>query len=59
MDEDSSSAEVLRLLRLAAEQNYEEAQNLLGALSEGQKQDSIEALRWFKLAAVQGLSGAL
>jgi hypothetical protein len=59
MGKDESSAEAMRLLGLAAEQNYEEAQFYLGALCEGQRKDSVEALRWFKLAAAQGLSAAL
>ena len=59
MKEDASSAEAVRLLELAAGQNYEEAQTFLGAHAQDRKQDSVEALRWFKQAAAQGLSFAL
>jgi TPR repeat protein len=60
MKTDASSAMVL--FRLAAEQNYEEAQCMLGYLSAkdvNPDQDVVEALRWFKLAAAQGLPFAL
>jgi len=48
--------------RLAAAQDYDQAQNCLGLIYHmglGVAQDRAEALRWFKLAAAQGLGGAL
>ena len=52
----------MRLFKLAAGQNYDEAQCMLGYLSAkdaNPMQDLVEAMRWFKLAAAQGLSFAL
>lgn len=52
----------MALFRLAAEQNYDEAQQMLGYLSAkdaNPMQDLVQAMRWFKLAAAQGLSFAL
>lgn len=57
-----NAAAAMMLFRLAAEQNYEEAQCMLGYLSAkdvNPNQDVVEALRWFKLAAAQGLPFAL
>ena len=44
-------------LRKAADQNYPEAQNILGALYQqgtGVKKDYAEAARWYQRAAEQG-----
>ena len=54
-------ATALRLWRPLAEQGNARAQNNLGVMYENGKgvaQDVIEAVRWYRLAAVQGYGGA-
>ena len=56
------SAQALALYRLAAEQNFDEAQCSLGSIydiGQGVAQDLTEALRWYRLAAAQGHPQAL
>ena len=58
----TNASAAMALFKLAAEQKYEEAQGMLGYLSAkdvNPNQDVVEALRWFKLAAAQGLPFAL
>ena len=54
-------AEAAALLRMSVEQNYEEAQVMMGMLClNGSGDENLgEGLRWFKLAAAQGLGAAL
>jgi len=55
-------AQALALYRLAAAQNFDEAQCGLGFMyqdGQGVAQDSAEALRWYQLAAAQGHPEAL
>jgi TPR repeat protein len=56
------NAQALALYRLAAAQNFDEAQRGLGlmySLGNGVAQDHAEALRWYQLAAAQGHPYAL
>ena len=55
---ETNPASAEELFRLSADQNYEEAQTMMGLICE-RNQDAQGALRWFKLAAAQGHGGAL
>jgi len=55
-------AQAVALYRLAAAQNFDDAQRRLGHMYDeglGVAQDDAEALRWYQLAAAQGLGAAL